>query len=166
MKRLLFLSVCILATVLFITGCCTTVTEKKIENEIEAASGGDADVDIDNGTVSINTNEGSLEAGKDVDIPDGFPSDVHLIDGNVTSAMQMGEGNYTVTVQTSKSTSQAKSEYREELENDGWTINFSLDVEGGSTMTGEKGERTVSVSISEDDDGGTFVVVGTSEGSE
>ena len=162
MTKLLVLSICLLTAVLFLSGCCKTVTEESIESDIEEATGGDADVDLDDGTVSINTNEGTFEAGEDVDIPDGFPSDVHVIDGTVTAAMQMGEGIYTVTIQTSKTASQAKSEYREELENDGWTINFSLDVEGGSTMTGEKDERTVSVSISSDDADGTLVVVGTS----
>ena len=100
-------------------------------------------------------------------LPSGFPSDVHVVDGTITTATTTTEiEGYAVSIETSKTVSAVKEEYETQLANDGWTITMSLVVQGGATIGGEKDNRTVTVSISEDDDGKAFVMLGTSTNQE
>ena len=157
MKKILILTFClVLAATLTACGC-----EKTVEKAIEQSTGGEADVDLDDGSVKVNTNEGSLEIGEEVDLPSGFPSDIYVIDGTITAAMSTGEDTYTVSIETTKSVSEAKAKYESELENDGWDITMTLDIGEGSTIGAEKDNRSVSISIAESD-GATTVVIGTS----
>lgn len=89
-----------LLTVALLSGCSSIVDkagEKVVEKGLEkgAETAGDVDVDIDaeDGGLSIDTDEGSLEidGGK---IPDGFPQEVPLPEGfEVTAAMALGSGD-------------------------------------------------------------------------
>lgn len=138
-------------------------SEKAIESSIEKATGGQVDVDIDDGSVKINTNEGSMEIGEGVSLPSGFPSDVHVIDGTIMAATTVTEGEvYTVSIETSKSVTAVKTEYESELEKDGWTIVASLTFQSGASISAEKDDRTVSVTVG-DSDGTTMVTIGTSK---
>lgn len=142
-------------------------SETAIESSIEKATGGQVDVDIDDETVTVNTNAGSFTAGDSVSLPSGFPSDVHVVDGTITATTTMTEINgYSVSIQTSKTVTAVKEEYESKLKADGWTITMSLVVQGGATIGGEKDNRTATVSISEDDDGKAFVLLGTSTNQE
>ena len=142
-------------------------TETKIESSIEKATGGQADVDISDKSVKVNTNTGSFSAGESVSLPSGFPSDVHVVDGTITAVTTMTEiDGYSVSIQTSKTVTAVKEEYESKLKADGWTITMSLVIQGGATIGGEKDNRTVTVSISEDDDGKAFVILGTSTNQE
>ena len=157
MKKILILTFCLVwATTLTACAC-----EKTVEKAIEQSTGGEADVDLDDGSVKLNTNEGSLEIGEEVDLPSGFPSDIYVIDGTITAAMSTGEDTYTASIETTKSVSEAKTKYVSELENDGWDITMTLDIGEGSTIGAEKDNRSVSISIAESD-GATTVVIGTS----
>jgi hypothetical protein len=133
----------------------------KDEKSIEKSTNGQADVDLSNESVKINTNEGTFAVGGEISLPSGFPSDVHVIDGTIKSAVTIKENeSYTITVETTKSISQAKSDYETELKADGWTINATVDLTNASSLSAEKGNRTVSVVISESE-GKTMVVIGT-----
>ncbi|MDZ7798663.1 MAG: hypothetical protein U5L76_03535 [Patescibacteria group bacterium] len=166
MKKTIVLSlVLILAGSLVLTGCGEEkVAEELTEKAIEDSTNGSAGVDVENDSVTVNTNGSSFSAGESVSLPSGFPSDVHVIDGTVKAATTITEGEvYSVSVQTDTSVSDVADEYQEELANDGWDINMSLDIEGISSMTAEKDNRTVTVSIGEDEDEGkTLVTIGTS----
>jgi len=162
MKKTIFLSLAvILAGTLILTGCGE---EKVAEKAIESSTGGQADVDVDDDTVTVNTNGSSFSAGDEVALPSGFPSDVYVIDGTVKAATTITEGEvYSVSVQTDTSVSEAADEYQEELANDGWNVTMSLNIEGVSSMTAEKDNRTVTVSIGEDEESSqTLVTIGTS----
>ena len=58
MKRILFLLV--LLVVIALVGCQTAV-EEAMENQIEAESGGEAEVDLDDGSVHLETDEGEVD---------------------------------------------------------------------------------------------------------
>lgn len=114
---------------------------------------GDIEVSGDGDTVQVNTNAGSLQAGEDVSLPDDFPTDVYVIDGDLKASLQLAEGNgYSVSIESTQTVASVKVEYTTNLESDGWTIESSLDLGIGSSILAKKGERTVSVSIASVDD--------------
>jgi len=162
MKKTIFLSLAvILAGTLILTGCGE---EKVAEKAIESSTGGQADVDVDDDTVTVNTNGSSFTAGEAVSLPSGFPSDVYVIDGTIKAATTVTEGEvYSVSIQTDTSVSDAADEYQEELANDGWEVNMTLNAGGVSSMTAQKDNRTVTISIGQDEDENkTLVTIGTS----
>ncbi|MBU1623243.1 MAG: hypothetical protein KJ597_06735 [Nanoarchaeota archaeon] len=58
MKKMLLLFVLVLAV--FLVGC-KTIVEEAMEQQIEAESGGNADVDFDDGSMHIETDEGEVD---------------------------------------------------------------------------------------------------------
>lgn len=87
---------------LALAGCSSDEpAEKAVEEAVEDAAGGSADVDIDDDSIKIETDEGEVSVGQD--LPDDFPSDVALVDGEVVSAMSMAGKGWTVSVQTDQS---------------------------------------------------------------
>lgn len=163
MKKSIILTFCFLlaVTVLVTAGCCKSVEEKATESIIESSTGGVADVDIDDNTMTINTNAGSVTVGEATTLPAGFPSDIHVIDGSITSVMTISENeSYSVSIETSKTVAQAKTEYETELVKDGWTISLTLDTGEVSTVGAEKGNRSVTVSAMSDE-GKTIVSIAT-----
>lgn len=153
----ILVAVVIMAVALVASGCAKKISEKTAEKAIETATNGQADVDIDDNTVTINTNAGSYQAGDSVELPDGFPSDVYVIDGTIKAAINnTTTKTYTVSIQTSTSVDDAKSQYVEQMADDGWTINTNMNYAGSVTLIATKADRTLSVGIM-DVDGQTTV---------
>ncbi len=147
--------IAIVAIAFVVSGCKSTsekVAEKVTEKAIERATNGAADVDLDNNSVTINTNGGSYQAGGNVTIPSGFPSDVYVIDGTLRAAITTKANEaYTVSLETTKSVTDAKTEYEREMADGGWTITTNMTYSGMVTLMAEKNNRTMSVGISEID---------------
>lgn len=161
MRKYFIIAICLLllVTISGFGGCGKKAAEKTAEKSIEEATGGEADVDVDEGSIKINTNEGTFEAGEKVSLPSGFPSDVYVIDGDIVGATSTDEEYYSVSIKASKSVSEVADLYESKLQTDGWTINMKLSFEDSVTLGGEKDNRTVTVGINKDDDGKTFVVL-------
>lgn len=165
MKKFYIFALCVvLAGMAFVvTGCGKKTAEKAAEKAIEESTGGQAEVDVGTNSVKINTNAGSFQAGGNISLPSGFPSDVYVIDGTIKAASTVTEGeSYTVSIETSKSVSEAKSEYESKLKDDGWNVTLSMDFQGSASLAAEKGDRTVTVSVGESE-GKTLVILGTSK---
>lgn len=154
----------IIGVVIIFNRSSEEAAESTLEKAIEKTTNGAADVDLDEGTVTINTNEGSFTAtsGGNVELPDDFPSDIYIPDGTITSVTSnTGADSFSVSLESNDSVSQLKQEFETELNNDGWTITLSLVIQGGASIGAEKGNRSLSVTINEDEDN-TFVILGTS----
>lgn len=154
--------------VLGLSGCVKKVTQKAAEraaeNAIEQSSGGKANVDLSNDTVTVNTDKGTYQAGGQVSLPAGFPDDIYVPDGQLTAAMSSTEdGGYSVSLTTGGSVAEVQQDFSDKLKDAGWEINLTMNY-GGSAMVGaNKGDdRTVSVSIASDDNGGVAVTIVTS----
>lgn len=151
----------IVAVALTVTGCKKTA-EKVAESIIEKSTNGQADVDVDNDQVTINTNGGSYQAGENISLPDGFPTDVYVVDGTIKSAITTKANEiYNVSIETTKSVSDVKSEYESKLQSEGWTITVNATYGGSASLAAEKANRQVSVIIGETD-GKATVTLGTS----
>lgn len=164
MKKSLIFALCLFVGVaLVLTGCGKSAAEKAAEKTIEKATNGSADVDLDSDTITVNTNAGSWTAGEEVSLPAGFPSDIHVIDGTVKVATTIKENEaYSVSVESTKSVSEAKAEYEEALAADGWTINVNMTIGEMVSLGAEKGDRTVNVAIGKTDEGKIQVTIATS----
>ncbi len=157
----------VLAGGLLLTGaaCGKKVAEKAAEQAVERASNGNVNIDINKNSVKVNINGGSTvgEVGDSVKVPDGFPSDVYVIDGTVKTAIAKTDTKgYTLSINTNLTPAEAKSRYDAKLKEQGWTIVMTLDSGDGATISASKGQRNVSVIISTSD-GQTNVILGTSE---
>jgi len=136
---------------LLLTGCGKTITEKAIEK----STGGD--VDIKNDKVKIENDLGTWETGKDVSLPDNWPEDVYVPDGNIVtvSNTDFGQG---VTVEVDGSVVDLEETYKNKIEEQGWNVNMSFALEDNAMLGAEKDQRTLSVNIA-DNEGQTTIII-------
>ncbi len=74
--------VLLLAVLLTLSACATAaenLAENVIENSIEGELGGDASVSVEDDSIQITSDEGSVSVGEGVDVPEGFP--LPVLDG-------------------------------------------------------------------------------------
>jgi len=138
-----------LALVLTASGCGEkTLVENQMERQLEKNLGGDAKVQVDGENVNIQTEQGSLQVGEDVSLPQDFPSDVYVIDGQLMSAMKnvVGAG-YQVVVKSDKTPKDAQELYETKLKEQGWKITTSMNLGTAAVVSAQKGKRVVSVSL-------------------
>ena len=164
MKKISLLFILLLAVAVVAgAGCGDTASENAAESAIESASGGTADVDIDDDTIKIETDDVVMEVGENVSLPSDFPSDVYVADGDLKAAIKTADNAFSVTVEVSGSVSEMQTEYETELANEGWDINATLAFGEMVTLGGEKDNRmiTVGISVSEENEGMTMVIITT-----
>ena len=160
MKKILLVGVIILLAVT-LSGCKNTA-EKTAESIIESSTGGEVEVDIDNESMIININDGSLVVGEGVGLPSTFPDDVYVIDGEIISSMTIDNNStYQVQIDTTESYTDAVAMYDEKLQADGWSIISTLEISDGADIMAEKDDRYTTVSIATSE-GITVVIITTS----
>ena len=141
----------------------TRSNERAAEKAIESATGGNADVDVKNGKVSVKTDEGESVVGQNVSVPSDWPEDVMVYKGvkstTVVAASTDKKGSYTVSLTTKDSAETVKNTYDEALANNGWTVSGELAVQGGTLITATKDTRNLSVTIGAGDDNMTSVTI-------
>lgn len=137
-------------------GIAEKAGEKAIEKAIENESSGDVDIDVDSddGTVKIETEDGSTAYGEDVDLPDDFPSDVPLpqSDHRVVSTSTQGADMF-VTMSLTGADYDAEVEHLTSgFEESGYTVadkmTSSSDGQQFIMFSASKDTRTVSVTLS------------------
>ena len=143
--------------------------EKAIEEGIEKESGGEVDLDISEGEISIKTDEGEMTFGESAELPDGFPGIVPVYpDMNIITAWKAteeGKENFSISATTSDPGEKIYNWYKAEMSD--WEIEseFSSDMgEDGITFSinGNNGTYDLSVLVFESDEESTVVVnVGT-----
>ena len=133
---------------LAVGGCAAdTISEQAVENAIEEANPSlDVDVEDGGGGVSATDEEGNeIGIGTKADVPDGFPSEVPLPDGDLTASLSSGD-EYTLTYQVAESDPAAVlSAYQAALTGAGFSVDSTADVGlvGSFTATGNGYEVNV-----------------------
>lgn len=158
----------LLPALLLFGGCgeaSDKAAETAAEKAIESQSGGDVDVDVDNGEVKVETEDGTYESDGDGNVrietedgtftggsglPDDWPEDIPMPDGvEVVYGSSSPEGA-TVTVTGSGSVDELMADFEDALSD--WTAEDETTMEtGGDTFRSARfvdGEREVSVSVS------------------
>ncbi len=127
---------------------CQSATDKAVENAVEDATGGDVDVDTSENRVAININGSSWEAGDSVSLPANFPEDIYVAEGTVKVAMATDqEQGFSVSLESSKSVSEAKTLYQDELADDGWKLTGGADIGDAASVFATKDNRSLTVSM-------------------
>lgn len=129
--------------------------ERAAEKAAEDSSGGDVDVEIDGDEVEIETDEGTMSVGQD--LPEGFPEEIPLVEGEIVSGASVEGKGWTVSVQTDFATAkEAVAAARDEL-GGGWTASGEMDNPSMSLVGLAKGAYQLSL-MSTAGDGGAIVL--------
>lgn len=130
---------------------CQKIAEKATEKAIEGATG--VKVDTDKDSVTITGEDGSsITAGSDGELPDGFPEDVPVYEGDIVSSL-MTEGNYTVAIESKDDAATIWDWYGTELESAGWTRTSEFKVDDGGMISAEKGDMAIQITVGAGTDG-------------
>lgn len=137
-----------------------TVTQETAERVIERTTNGAADVNVGNQSVTVTTNASTIEAGEDVDVPEGFPDDVYVIAGTITSVVTVHAGT-TIVIQNDVPVADANTEYTEKLETAGWRVTGNGVFGDTASLFAQKDGRAVSIGISRSGETTTVTVTVT-----
>ena len=114
------------------------------------------------------TKEGKFKVAlgeKGVALPDGFPKDVPIAKG-ATVKMAMAQGKQTmVHLSVPGSIADAAAYYKDELKNQGWEIETTMNMGEGSMLTAKKEKRQCVVVVAKEGDGTLVQLTVSSEGS-
>lgn len=153
---------------MLVGGGCTDklvekAVEKGLENRINAESDANADVDIHNGQVTLQNEDGSVGTfGAGVKLPDDFPSDVPLPKDVEISGVANADDGVWVSYMTEDSVNDIAAWYQGELEGDGWTQDASFTMGSMTTFAYKKDNVTIGVMITHDEaeqDSPTIVMI-------
>jgi len=130
--------------------------EKRAEQMFEAQTGGKADIDLDSGTgkFEFETDEGKVVINQEGTLPDDFPNDVAIYDGaEVTGYVSMDSDDvkgFNATLSTKDSAEDVYNAYLSLLESDGWAVLTKFTAEEYSSISAEKDNRMIVVTITAD----------------
>jgi len=126
-------------TLLLLTGCGQNAAPKE--------EGGDTTKN-NNGTTKIDTGEGKIELGNNVELPDDFPDDVYIIEGNISSLLrEEKKSKLSLHIETNKSFKAAQKAYIKESKERGWSKKTTVDVPKMPTIHFEKNGRKLNVTV-------------------
>ncbi len=147
------------ALAVVLTGCGNAVeniVEGNVERAIENELGESADVEIGEDSFSVDTEEGSITAGAG-SVPEDFPTDVPLPDGEVVFAQRLETADgfsWSVIVTSDADPGALADQLRGELTDNGFTVEEASEFSGadtaGGTILAEKGDLTVLVLVASD----------------
>lgn len=145
------------ASAALLLGGCTTaaedIAEGAVERALEQELGASADVEVGSDQFTVDTEDGTLTAGSG-SAPEDFPSDVPLVDGEVTFAQRLETADglgWTVVVTTTGDPSEVAERVRSDLEANGFTVDDAGALAGdtpGGTVLAEKADLKAFILVS------------------
>lgn len=144
----------VVAIVVVSAGCnliLKNVSEQVVENAMERASGGKADVDMKNGSMTIKTEEGTMTTGNK--LPENWPTDIPMYAGatvqfgGAANGMAGDAGGMAVVMMSEDATADVAAYYKSSLAKDGWTVKSTMEAQGSTIYLAEKAGRTISVTV-------------------
>ena len=164
MKRFVL---CVFFSIVLAIGCGQSADERAVEEQIEQATGAEADVDISNEGMRIRGEteggEYTVTTGEETEITNDLPEDVFIYRPSKTiMAMKMPEG-YSIALTTGDKRSEVLSTYREEMKAKGWSDETSMNMGAQSVLVYEKDGRAANISIVPSDKGLQINVTVTTE---
>jgi hypothetical protein len=147
-RRLAWTFACIVAFAPL--AACSSAAEQIAEDAAEAA-GGDVEIDVDEGTVTFEDENGSGSFSSGTELPDSWPDDVPLpADHTVVSATEFSaEGEQAgltiaLVLEVDGDLEPAFADYADDLESSGFTISARGDS-GGLFLLAERDGQTLNV---------------------
>lgn len=132
------------------------ISEQAAEQAVEAGASGEVDVDVDvdgdSGTMKIEGSDGSLNVGND-ELPESFPDDLPLPEDFTVQMSLESPDNITVNVTTTDDFESLRDRLTSEFAEAGYVVDNKVNSEMGGVrgrmLAGVKGERKVSIHITE-----------------
>ncbi|MFH1680368.1 MAG: hypothetical protein ABIH26_06960 [Candidatus Eisenbacteria bacterium] len=136
--------------------------EEMVERMIEKSGGEDADVDVDEGKITMKSKDYEMESAEATEWPDDLPGDVPRFSyGKVERIARMeakAEGARSFNIWLRDVDADAASKYMADLEKAGWeTMQVDMGDKGGM-VSGQKGEIAVNFMHSKEESRGHVVV--------
>lgn len=113
--------------------------ERLAEKAMEDAGAQGVDIDVDGEDVTIESDDGTISVGTG-DVPDGFPDELTIADGEVVSSVDTPQGA-AVTVQVDD-VAAAFDEASADLEANGWERAQITETEGSRLAMYTKGDQS------------------------
>ena len=147
---------------LFTTSCGNNeekTSEKIAEKMIENATGNKVDINVDKngdkGSITIKDDNGEKVtiSGNGNEIPDNFPSDIYLPEGEIesTGTINSDEGDIiTVVFNVKEKTDKAAEKISKEMKANGWKSEMNMTTGEGGMQMYSKGDNSVTVTIGKD----------------
>jgi hypothetical protein len=157
-KKIVLASILLLVGAIALSGCVKAPTEKANEKLLENALGQDADVNIEGNTYKVNVNGVEIEAGENVVMPQNFPNDIYLPQGTLLSSM-VTEMSLTLSMEAEESPTDLFALYQEKISAENWKVVTSGNFGDILTLTAEKENRILSVTVSQDENQKTILVL-------
>lgn len=126
---------------------CGKVAEVATEQAVEAAVGSNADVDLENGTVTVtDENGGSVAIGEGTDLPANWPAEIPAFDGGtLVMASVDADGAATGMWSTASTGAESVAAYGQALTSAGFTNTSESTL--GDLIGGEYTGKGYSVSV-------------------
>lgn len=137
------------------------LAEEVAEETIEEGLGGNADVELDEDSMTIETDEGSLESAATDEWPSDIPSDIpEYGDGEITNTLhsESDDGEYWIVAIDDTSDSAIDS-YKSLLSDAGFENLGDASFSGARILNMSKGDYSVVISFDSDGSGTIEVVV-------
>ncbi|MFH1536956.1 MAG: hypothetical protein ABID45_03150 [Patescibacteria group bacterium] len=159
MKKSYLLFAVFLCAVFVLSGCSLTDSlmdkagEKVAEEAIETMTNSELDADFNDGTISINSEEGSVSIGG-TEIPDDFPSDVPVYANAevVWTSFSSGDETYWIDFESTDDYTEIKAYYDAEIESNGWEVydssTYTSDGQETTLYSADRDNRTLIVTLS------------------
>lgn len=116
--------------------------------------------------ISAHDNEGNKvtgQAGKNVAIPEDFPSDLPIYSGATPLvAMKMEGQGHSLTLESTDPLDKVHAFYVDAVQANGWAIDAQMDWGGQKMIAAKKGNQTAAISLS-NTDGKTQIVLTVSK---
>lgn len=121
-------------------------TESYVENRIESNTNGNVDLDLSNGTVNFEGEDGAkVQYGSNLTIPSDFPKSIPIYAGANVLATSMSGNESTATLQSTDSSDSILVWYEGQL--NGWTRVQSFDSAGYNMRSYTKGNEKLTINV-------------------
>lgn len=145
--RLLLVALSLVA--LFALAGCQSIAEKAAEVAVEKSTG--VQIDKDGDSVTVTGEDGTqVTASEGGELPDGFPTDVPVIDGPIISSVK-SDNSFMVVIETDKPIDEVNDWYKDQLKDSSWKIVFETKSEDGAAIGGERDNANMQVTITKSD---------------
>jgi hypothetical protein len=144
----------IVAIFVVIAGCkmaLRSIGQNIAEKMIEDASGGKANMDVQNGSMTITTSEGTVTTGSGK-VPESWPKDVPVYAGATvqfsgTNNAGTGQGGMALVLSSKEDPEVIVEYYKTTLKAGGWTVVNTMAAQGNTILLFTKGSKALSLSI-------------------
>ncbi len=167
MKKLYLISIVAIFT-FFTLGCSSNdekttnkTSEKIAEKLIEGATGNKVDVNIDKngktGSMTIKGDNGDAVtiSSNGKKIPDNFPSDIYIADGDIASVgtINTGDGSIiTILMNVKEDTGTIADKILKEMKAAGWKSDMNMKTSEGSVQMYSKDKNSITVTVGKDNE--------------